>query len=217
MQLNVKETLSRYVPPGGVDHLLDLVSNHRILLSVKKGRVSKLGDFKPGMNGSPHQISVNGDLNPYAFLLVLLHEIAHLLVWKEYGRKVKPHGKEWKRIFGELIREFAGKDVFPPPLEKIILEYSQNVKASGVADVKLTKILRQYDPPEKRTQSCFLEEVPPKSLFVAGNGRVFMKEDKVRIRYRCLCMDNQRRYLFHPMAKVVPSENINKQTQINFK
>ncbi len=217
MQLNLKETLSRFAHPTGIDHLCGLVVSHHVQLLVKKGRVSKLGDFRPGLNGSPHRISVNGDLNPYAFLLVLLHELAHLQVWEQYRNKVKPHGKEWKKSFGALIREFAGKESFPLPLKRTLLEYSWNVGASGVADVKLTKILRQYDAPGKKNDVCFLEEIPLRSHFVAGNGRVFLKEEKIRTRYRCLCMDNQRKYLFHPLAKVIPSQAKNKQIQINFK
>ncbi|MWN90217.1 SprT family zinc-dependent metalloprotease [Gilliamella sp. Pra-s65] len=33
---------------------------------------------------------------------VVPHELAHLLVFKEFG-KVKPHGKEWKYIMSEIL------------------------------------------------------------------------------------------------------------------
>ncbi|HAD34265.1 MAG TPA: hypothetical protein DCF44_07170 [Chitinophagaceae bacterium] len=44
-------------------------------------------------------MSVNGNLNSYHFLITLLHEIAHMLVWEQFRNRVKPHGLEWKHVF----------------------------------------------------------------------------------------------------------------------
>ncbi|MDP4750251.1 MAG: SprT-like domain-containing protein, partial [Schleiferiaceae bacterium] len=40
-------------------------------------RSSKWGDFRPAHDGKPARIRVNRDLPPDAFLLTLLHELAH--------------------------------------------------------------------------------------------------------------------------------------------
>lgn len=69
-----------YFPAEAVSSMEQLLAQYRIRIYAKKRRHAKLGDFKPGTRVKPHQITVNSDLNPYAFLLVFLHELAHLQV-----------------------------------------------------------------------------------------------------------------------------------------
>ena len=59
---------------------------------VKKSRSSKYGDYRPPLKGSNHLITINYDMNKYAFLITLVHEIAHLTNWNKHKDKVKPHG-----------------------------------------------------------------------------------------------------------------------------
>ena len=33
------------------------------------------------------------------------HELAHLLAFEKYGRKISPHGEEWKSTFREMLIE----------------------------------------------------------------------------------------------------------------
>ncbi|MFN8135383.1 MAG: SprT-like domain-containing protein [Bacteroidales bacterium] len=61
-------------------------------------------------------IQANADLGPYTFLLVFLHELAHLVVMKKYGRKAKPHGSEWKNAYRQLVQPFFEHEVFPVKL-----------------------------------------------------------------------------------------------------
>jgi SprT protein len=207
MQPAFKETLARYVPVEALDEVTNLVKQHQIRLKVRRGRLSKLGDFRPSRNGNPHQITLNGTLNVFAFLLVFLHEFAHLIVWEKHGRAVAPHGKAWKDTFGYLLREAAAKGYFHPSLKDEIIEYSFKIKAAGLASPELQRQLRLFDKePVIENEKVFLEDIPENSLFFAANGRVFRKEDKLRKRYRCLCMRNKRTYLFNPMAEVTPAQ-----------
>ena len=207
MQLACKENLARFVPVQAVEEVARLIESHRIQMKIRRGRLSKLGDFRPASMGRPHQVSINGNLNIYAFLMVFLHELAHLLVWEQYGKSVNPHGKPWKDSFGRLLREFVSKGFFHPSLAEAMIEYSFRVKAAGMGSPELQRQLRMFDPePDQQSDHVFLEEVPYRSLFMAANGRVFRKEDQLRKRYRCLCLRNKRTYLFHPMAKVTPME-----------
>lgn len=208
MQPAYKETLARFVPVEALEEVVRIIVQHRIQLKVRRARLSKLGDFRPSRNGSPHQITVNGTLNVYAFLLVFLHEYAHLLVWEKHGRAVAPHGKVWKDTFGFLLREALEKGLFHANLRDAIYDYSYHVKASGVATPELQRQLRLFDREAALAQDkVFLEDMPANSLFVASNGRLFRKEDKLRKRYRCLCLQNKRAYLFHPMAEVTPASD----------
>jgi SprT protein len=210
-QKNTKEILSRYFPIDAVNAISQLMEAHRIRLKVPAGRATRLGDFKPAVNGGLHQISVNGDLNIYAFLLVFAHELAHLLVHEQLGgksdsllrpRRIQPHGKEWKRQFGELIRLFVERGYFHPLLREPLNHYSLRVRASGIASEPVVRALRLFDDHAEEDGYILLEEMPHQGVFYSRSGRPFRKGALLRKRYKCLCLDNQRTYLFHPMASV---------------
>jgi SprT protein len=206
-----REILSRHLPVESVSHISQMVERYRIRLRITRGRATKLGDFKPEVNGGGHQITVNGDLNIYAFLLVFTHELAHLLVHERHQnqlqttkvfRQTAPHGKEWKKQYGELIRLFVGQGYFHPLLDESLLQYSHHVRASGVASDDVVRELRLFDNGQAQDGLLLLEEVPGNAYFYSRTGRLFRKGERVRKRFRCCCMDNQRAYLFHPMARV---------------
>ena len=94
--------LKKYVPLEYVDLVTDLLLKYRVVFKIVKPRKTKLGDFRAGVKNEKHQITVNGDLNKYSFLITTLHEFAHLITYDEYGRNAAPHGKEWKDNFTQL-------------------------------------------------------------------------------------------------------------------
>lgn len=50
---------------------------------------------------------------------VVPHELAHLLVFKQYGNKVKPHGVEWQYIMSKILQESPSvTHNFPTPKSK---------------------------------------------------------------------------------------------------
>ncbi len=217
---NTREILSRYFPVEAADHIGQLLTDYRIRLKVSRGRATRLGDFKPAVNGGLHRISVNGDLNIYAFLLVFIHELAHLQVYNQFRGKsasvhmptsikptlprITPHGKEWKRQFGELIRLYIDKGYFHPLLHASLLHYSHRVRASGIASEPVARALRLFDDHGEKDPFILLEELPEQGVFSSRSGRQFRKGTLLRKRYRCLCLDNQKTYLFHPMSSVRP-------------
>ncbi len=200
------ETLARFIPVVAAEQVAGLIASHRMHLNISRARRSKLGDFRPAPKGALHRISVNANLNVYAFLLVFLHELAHLLVWEEHKNKVAPHGDQWKDQFGRLIREHVALGHFHPALQQQLLEMSWKPKAAGLGHEGLTRTMALFDKEPQKAQGVFLEELPAQSVFQASNGRVFRKEERLRKRYRCLCLETNRRYLFHPMAKVMKCE-----------
>jgi SprT protein len=160
-----------------------------------------MGDYRPPVSTAHHRISVNHNLNPYDFLITLVHEIAHLIVWKEYGNKVKPHGKEWKRQFRQLMEPFLGNDIFPPDLEGVLNKYLARLSATRISDTELSKKLQEYDTLKK---GIYLEELPENALFSIPGGRTFRKLEKLRKRYRCMNLETRRTYLISPIFRVVP-------------
>ena len=196
------ETLAELFPVEAVDSIASLLDEYSVQLKASRERVSKLGDFRPGRGAGLHRISVNANLNQYEFLLVFLHELSHLIVYQSHGRSVLPHGKEWKGVYGGLIREFVKARMFHPVLHDQLLRYSHRVMAAGVGDVSLAMALRMFDKTENKQRWHYLEEIPEQSLFRVRSGKVFRKGKRIRKRFRCLCLNNNLSYLIHPMAHV---------------
>src|SRR3954470_1298601 len=109
--------LATFLPGGSFENIVHYLHQHRVHLTVTRERKSVLGDYRNAVHGKNHRITVNGNLNKYAFLITLLHELAHLLTYEQYGHKVASHGKEWKKIYGILLSNFINKKIFPPDIE----------------------------------------------------------------------------------------------------
>jgi len=75
-----KEILAQYIPEEAIDKVLNRIIEKKVHLKITRGRRTKLGDYRPPVRHSNHRISINHDLNPYAFLITFIHEFAHLLV-----------------------------------------------------------------------------------------------------------------------------------------
>ena len=193
-----KEILTKYIPNTSTDIIYDWIVESNIMLKITRSRKTKLGDYRPPQHGKGHQISVNHDLNEFSFLITLVHEIAHLKVWEVHKNNVKPHGKEWKCEFKDLMSPFIDKDIFPEELKSALIKYLSNAFASSGSDLELARILSNDD--------TLLEEIPENTIFTIDEGinrRIFMKQEKLRKRYRCVCLNNKRVYLFNPLAKVI--------------
>ncbi len=98
--------LQNFLPPHTYDAVLHYLQQYKVHFTVARERKSILGDYRHRTMGKNHRISVNGNLNTYAFLITLIHELAHLLQFENYGNKFSAHGREWKTIFGELLAQF---------------------------------------------------------------------------------------------------------------
>jgi SprT protein len=202
MSLQHKEILLRYFPEETVDQVSSLLMKYSIQLKITRDRVSKLGDYRPPVKYTKHRITINGNLGKYFIYLIFLHELAHLLVWNRYANKVQPHGKQWKEEFGSLLRQAIFLKMIPDLLVKPIHNFSLNVKATFASDDVLWKLLKSMD--HRHEGEVTIEDIAVDSYFIAANGRIFKKENKLRKRYRCFCISNKRRYLFHPMAVIKP-------------
>lgn len=194
--------LSKYISAEAAPIISQWINDSACRFKVTKSRASKLGDYRAPFRGSSHQITVNHDLNPYAFLMTTVHEFAHLKTYQEYKSRVKPHGEEWKNNFKALIQPFLKLNIFPVDVVIAINNYMNNPAASSCTDLNLYRVLKQYD--KKVSELTHVEELPEQSIFQMKNGRTFQKLEKLRKRYKCLEISTQKIYLFHPIAEVIP-------------
>ena len=165
---------------------------------VAKGRSTKYGDYRHPFRGAGHRISVNYNLNPYAFLITTVHEFAHLLTWNEYQRKAKPHGQEWKDNFKKMMQPFYEQDIFPGDVKDAIRNYLQNPAASSCTDMNLFRMLKKYDV---QNGTVLVEQLAEGALF-SLKGRIFKKGEQMRKRFRCLEIKTGAIYLFNPLSEV---------------
>lgn len=191
-----KEILQKYLPEEAMDKVVELIERYPCHLKIVQKRSTKHGDFKRFSDGKI-QITINNDLNPYRFLLTLVHEYAHLVTFQEHKR-VKPHGLEWKSNFKLLMLPFLSPDVFPEEILKLLARYLMNPRASSDADMNLSLAFRNYD---RVTDKTLIFEIPDRSRFQYRN-KTFIKGKKRRTRYECVEVFTHRKYIFHPHAEV---------------
>lgn len=195
------EALKKHLPEAAVELVADLLYKHPVEIKIVKNRNTKHGDFKRSNTGKL-QITINNSLNQYQFLLTLIHELAHLVTFKNHKR-VKPHGPEWKRNFQHLMLPFLQPSVYPPELLSLLANYLKNPKASTGSDVNLSYGLKQYD---EKSGKSFIFELQQESIFTFNN-RTFKKGIKRRTRYECLDLGNKKLYLFNQNAEVELVQN----------
>lgn len=194
----MQETLIKYVPENAVYQCIELIKSHFVHLKIVNERHTKHGDYRKALSGK-HEITVNGSLNKYRFLMTLIHEIAHLVAIKKYGHNIKPHGVEWKMTFQHLMVPFLRPDIYPNNLLPLLARHFRNPTASSDTDVTLSLALKQFDA---KNDKNYIFEIPYNSVFRIKNGKVFKKIALRTKRYECLELATGKIYLFHPNAEV---------------
>ena len=195
-----EKVLSQYMPVDAAPIIAKWIDYFQCEFKIAKGRATKLGDYRHPYKGAGHKISVNNNLNVYAFLVTTVHEFAHLLTWNDHKNKVKPHGTEWKYNFKRMRVPFLEQIIFPDDVKQAIVSYLSNPTAASCTDLKLSRALKKYD---ELLNGSRLEELPLHAVFTIKDGRQFKKGEKLRKRYRCVCLDNGNIYLFNPLAEVM--------------
>lgn len=193
--------LSKYIPESAAPIISQWINDTNCRFKVTRSRSTKLGDYRSPYNGSPHQITVNHDLNPYSFLITTIHEFAHLKTYQEYKNTVKPHGLEWKDNFKNMMQPFLKLNIFPNDIIISINNYMNNPAASSCTDLNLYRVLKNYD--QKSNDTLHLEDIPDDSMFSLQNKRTFRKGEKLRKRFKCLEIISGKTYLIHPLVEVI--------------
>lgn len=197
----LRESLSKYVPADAVETVVDWIRTYRISVRIKNGRATRYGDYRSPRNGQGHLITINNDLNRYAFLLTFTHEVAHLTCFLKHNGYVLPHGEEWKREFRYLLKGFLDRKTFPDDLAAAIAKYMIDPAASSCTDVNLQKALRRYND-QSNDGWQHLEEIPHQSAFSLKNGKRFIKGEKLRKNYVCHELQTHHKYFMPPLIEV---------------
>lgn len=195
-------SLQQYLPEGALPLVLEYIQVYKVHLTITRERRTVLGDYRHAINGKNHRISVNGNLNKYAFLITLIHEIAHLVTFLQYQHKVAAHGREWKNIYAQLLTKFLALPLFPADIQQALEKSLHNLPASSCADEALMRVLKRYD--NTVADIVLVEQVSEGALFKIQGGRVFKRGKQLRKRFQCEEVSTGKCYLFSPIYEVRP-------------
>lgn len=187
-----------FIPVASHSKIHEYIETNHFSIKITKQRATKHGDFRKLKNGD-FLITVNDNLNPHQFLLTLVHEIAHYVTYKKFG-PVKPHGKEWKNTFKELMLPFVNPEVYPHKILPHLAKYLLNAKASTDSDVNLALALKQET---LNSDKNYIFELEVGNKFELKK-RKFIILEKKRTRYLCIEVASQKKYLINQNAEVKP-------------
>ena len=194
-----------FLPPAAVAHVELLLAGYDLHVRIARPRRTKLGDHRPPATGwTAHRISINANLNPYAFLTTLLHEVAHAATWERHRprRRVRPHGPEWKREFEAILAPVVGAGVLPDELAAALARSMRNPLAATCSDRGLALALARYDePPPGRVR---VEDLVEGAFFRVEGGQAFRADRQVRTRRKCFECGTGREYRVHGLLFVEP-------------
>lgn len=194
-----EKVFQKFVPPNAVTYCNQLYRKLNFEFKVKRPRQTKFGDYRFDLRTGKKVISINNNLNPYAFLITYLHEIAHLVAFEKYGRKIKPHGREWKEVFVMLAKPMMSENVFPKPVLNALENYFKNPKATSCSDPDLYQVLKRFDGDK---DIPLLKDIAINETF-QFNGRLFLKLEKKRTRSLCQEVGTDKRYYIAEIAEVI--------------
>ena len=195
--------LSKFLPEGSFEHVLNYLQHYKVHLTITKERRSVLGDYRHAGWGANHRISINGNLNKYEFLITLLHELAHLLTFEQFRNRVEAHGMEWKKQYSVLLVDFVQHKVFPPEIEKALRRSIINPAATANGETDLLLVLRKYDIAWK-DGFIPVNDISEGALFQMEDGKIFRKGARRRKRFECVEVATGLRYTFNPITEVKP-------------
>lgn len=198
----MREILLKYLPKNVVPTVENVIKNKKIHFTITKNRKTKAGDYRSPHNGFGHRITVNSTLNKYAFTITFFHEYAHLLTWETYKRNVSPHGREWKAIFGNLLKQLIDMDLFPNNLKLLLKNYATNPLASTQSDIYLSKELKTFDIARKFHTTIL--NIPAGEKFKLDDGRIFIMGEMKRTRVWCKEYNTGKTFAFNPNTEVMP-------------
>jgi len=189
------QSLEKYLPQNTLLYLRKWFSDYYIHIKVTKNRNSKLGDYRK-LRDNSHEITINSTLAPQLFFFVLTHELAHLIAFEKYGRRISPHGNEWKLTFREMLLESL--NVYEEDLKPIIIKFSHSPKANFMASPDLVKYFH-IETHDDNLQ--YIEELSKGHQFVYRN-QTYLLEGLIKKNYLCMNLATGRKYSFKPLARV---------------
>jgi len=199
---DLRASLAPFIPEKALDNVVLLLQKYPIHLGLMAPRSRVFGDYCPPQKTVQyHKITVNGDLNKYAFLITFLHEYAHLLTFVNHGPRAQAHGNEWKTYFRQLLHQFIQAGIFPDDIGFALQRYMIKVPASTASDTQLVRVLQRYDERKRPENEMTVEQLPPKARF-KYHGDLFEKGERLRKNFTCIRLSDGAKFRFNPIAKV---------------
>jgi len=192
--------LQQFIPETSGQLVLDYLHQYKVHLTITRERKTILGDYRHATLFHHHRISINGNLNKYAFLITLIHELGHLITFIQYGNRVQSHGKEWKLAYRKILEDFIALNIFPDDILRSFKKSIHNLPASSCADEDLIRVLKKYDLNNEGL--LLVEQISEGKLFSIDNGKIFKKGKKIRKRFQCEEVATGKLYLFSPIYEV---------------
>lgn len=189
------QSLEKYLPQNTLQYLKIWFSDYYIHIKITRNRNSKLGDYRKLPDHS-HEITINSTLTPQLFFFVLTHELAHLIAFEKYGRRISPHGNEWKETFRNMLLESL--EVYDEALKDIIVKFSKSPKANFMASPDLVKYFH-IETQDDTLQ--FIEELQKGDFFIYRNEK-YLLEGLIKKNYLCKNLATGRKYSFKPLARI---------------
>jgi SprT protein len=188
-----------FFPEQAIDYVAKQIISLNFRLVVSKKRFSKLGVFKPSRTSDKHIISINGDLNNDLFYLVYLHEVAHLIVWNNYKRRVAPHGNEWKEQYYKILVHSINNNFFSDEIKQFV---AKSLSKPNFHNTVTRDLYRIEKDSTENNNLLRVKDLPDNCTFTLLNKRNFKLIQKIRTRYKCQDLNNGRFYLVHSLAEV---------------
>jgi SprT protein len=189
------QSLEKYLPQNTFQYLKIWFADYYIHIKITRNRNSKLGDYKKLPDHS-HEITINSTLAPELFFFVLTHELAHMIAFEKYGRRILPHGNEWKEIFRLMLLESL--EIYEDDLKPIIVKFSKSPKANFMASPDLVKYFHIENHDDKLQ---FIEDLKKGEYFIYRNEK-YLLEGLIKKNYLCKNLATGRKYSFKPLARV---------------
>lgn len=197
-----------YVPASAASYCRHLWQLYAFALKVVQPRQTRLGDFRV-LPDRQLQITINADLNPYAFLITYVHEVAHAAVWhswvgKRTKQRPKPHGPVWQMAFQELMQPLLTDQIFPVAILSALRTYMKRPAATTHASPPLMQALRQANEPVSEqvvTDQPLLHDLPEGQTFCFRN-KLYVRGALRRTRVVCKEVSTGKLYAILAYASV---------------
>lgn len=189
------DIFDQFIPQEAASYARQLWQSYRFQFVLSNPRRTRLGDFRALPDGS-QRISVNDNLNPYAFLITYVHEVAHAIVYQQTQMlrrrsRHKPHGPQWQRAFQQLMQPLLTEAVFPPAILQPLCEYMRRPAASSYAHPGLMAALRDAD--NQPSKQVLLQDIPEGGAFNLAK-KTFIRGTFRRTRIVCKEVTSGRSY-----------------------
>ncbi|MFT6716489.1 MAG: SprT protein [Saprospiraceae bacterium] len=182
-------TSKRYISPEIVSWVNEKVIQEHIIFKIVNPRKRKLGDYRFYIKKKQHQITINNDLNEELFFLTFIHELAHKKAFDEYGRRIRPHGAEWKHCFRTLLME--GIKV---TTNSKVIETLNNSVISPRACIHIK---------DESYLGLTVADLQLNDSFKLNNSKkIYILKGKRRTRYSCIAKKNNAQYSVSSDAQV---------------